>query len=115
LTVFFGVWAGEEAFWKNHDADPKPIAGGSVSFTCPNGENVACQAGTQGCSEALMCKDKAKASKPHIVIALVDDLGWDEFDIHGIKQTDQDPKTPIVHNLAVNEGIILNRMYSYNW
>ena len=50
-------------------------------------------------------------SQPNIVIALIDDLGWD--DVH--QGDDGLIRTPHMDQLALEEGIYLKRQYSYNW
>ena len=47
---------------------------------------------------------------PHLVIALVDDLGYSQVGFHNKEQ-----KTPEIDHLATVEGVILEAMYTFRY
>src|SRR2546426_12488225 len=50
---------------------------------------------------------KTLASRPHVIIFVADDLGWDDVSFHGSTQL----RTPNMDALAA-DGIILNNYYA---
>uniref|UniRef100_A0A7S2RQN2 Sulfatase N-terminal domain-containing protein n=1 Tax=Mucochytrium quahogii TaxID=96639 RepID=A0A7S2RQN2_9STRA len=60
----------------------------------------------------------ANADKPHVLLVLVDDFGWNNVGYHrerlSQKYTDSEVNTPNIDNL-VKTGIELNRHYTYNY
>jgi len=56
---------------------------------------------------------KSHSPKPHILLALVDDLGWADVEDHGGDGV-ADIKTPNFQSLLA-EGVRLDRAYSYPW
>ena len=75
-------------------------------------EAAAAEKATQAAEEAAATKAKLEAAapkKPHIVISLVDDLGWADV---GFNKKNPHAYTPFVDKLAAS-GSILDRHYGY--
>ncbi len=53
------------------------------------------------------------AQQPHLVMVVVDDLGWADLEFRG-GNGKADIRTPVLNELA-GGGVVLNRHYAYNW